>query len=290
MNDVLRRLGWLLGTLWYYVFPIRRRVVLANLTRVFAANESVHGAIALSFYRKFCTNILELLFVRSILKKTNAITTEGAHYLTAAQARGKGVIAVTAHLGNFDLLACSQATSGVPLAIISKRLHFKFMNEIWMRIRRRCGLTIFLSHSASISVVRWLKKGRVLGLVVDQRLSQTNGGIPVPFFGYSVWTSPAAANLARCSGAALIPVMIHRRRDGGHHVVFGKEILASNENGCLDNVCIMERIHQNLEDWICRFPDEWMWLHRRFKYAVRPTPPVSANRDANIVSLKKTIA
>ncbi len=274
-----RATGWLLGTLWYYIFRVRRTVVFDNLEKVFPGQCRTHRRVARAFYRNFCTNIVEFIGIHRSASIVRGVSVEGMEHFHRARAGGRGVIVVTAHLGNFDLLACNRAMEGTPLGVVSKTLHRESVNDFWMTRRKQLGVRVFEERTHPIEVVRWLRAGKVLGLVVDQRLSPTRGGIPVPFFGYQVWTSPAAARLAMVSGAALLPVMIHRHPCGYHRVVIEPELVwnardahvgqqvseyRKNEADMLD---LMTRISRIVERWIRMYPDEWMWIHRRFKNA-----------------------
>ena len=105
----------------------------------------------------------------------------------AARSRGRGVIVVTAHFGNFDLLACSQAARGERLAIVSRELRAGGVSQFWMDARRATGLEIFSDQGDGKKIIRWLRQGGVLGLTVDQRTREPKGGIRCDFMGRSVW-------------------------------------------------------------------------------------------------------
>ena len=121
---------------------------------------------------------------------------EGIEHFESACARGRGVIVITAHYGNFDLLACSQAARGVPLAIVSRHLHAGGVNRFWMQTRQSRGLTIFPDKGAAKQLLKWLRDGKVLGLTVDQRTTAAKGGVLAEFMGWKVWTTTAPAAIA----------------------------------------------------------------------------------------------
>lgn len=297
-----RATGWLLGMIWYYVFRVRRTVVFDNLEKVFPGQWRTHPRIARAFYRNFCTNIVEFIGTHPNASIVRDVSVEGMEHFHRAESRGRGVIVVTAHLGNFDLLACNRAMDGIPLGLVSKTFRQGAVNDFWMTRRKQLGVRVFEEGAPPIEVVRWLRAGKVLGLVVDQRLSPTRGGIPVPFFGYKVWTSPAAARLAMVSGAALLPVMIHRHSGGHHRVVIEPEIIWNARDGHVghhvsedrkneaDIHDLMTRISRIVERWIRMYPDEWMWIHRRFKNAKKIRPAFGSTDAPAEVFLKKTIA
>ena len=273
----LVRAGAWLGVLWYYVLRIRKSVVMANISRVFPERPTFQQRrIARRFYESFSTSILEFLAIHSRDQGIAQPSVRGIEHYLDAMEKGRGIVAVTAHMGNFDLLACSQALIKVPLGIVSKRLTNRAVNDFWMNTRANCGVRIFEEGSPAAAVFRWLTHGKVLGVVVDQRLSQAKGGVLVPFLGYRVWTSVAAADLALRTGATLLPVMIHRNADGCHEIVFEREIsLVDVQGRKRGRIELMTQIHSVLEQWIVAFPEEWMWIHRRFKDAVK----IASNSD-----------
>ena len=174
------------------------------------------------------------------------------------------MIVVTAHFGNFDLLACSQAQRGYPLAIVSRELHGGGSNRYWMESRQTSGLSIFRERGGVRDVLRWLRKGNVLGLVVDQRTPPARGGVRAPFMGQEVWTSTAAAKLALRTGAALLPVRIERREDGDHDLFVEAEIEHDSEPGVEAEHRLTARINEIVAGWVRARPEHWLWLHRRF--------------------------
>jgi KDO2-lipid IV(A) lauroyltransferase len=261
------KLGAFLGLVWFYFIRIRRRTVFFNLKLALPQKADEHKKIAKCTYASTGMNFTELLHIYS--KPVSCINgymeIKGWENYKDAKALNKGVIVVTGHFGNFDLLACSQGANGVPLAILSKNLSNDSLNRYWMNLRERYGVKIFKSED-SRSVLKWLKAGNVLGLVTDQRISLKNGGVLVPFFTKKVWTSPAAAKLAFHTGAVLLPVVSKRVGPGQHVMTIGKPIIPAVDNlGNFEIIETMTLINKQIEEWILADPCSWMWLHKRFK-------------------------
>ncbi|MBN2804527.1 MAG: hypothetical protein JXR91_15640 [Deltaproteobacteria bacterium] len=261
------KLGAFLGLIWFYVLRIRRRTVFFNLKAALPQKSGEHKEIARCCYASTGMNFTELLHIYS--KPVSYINEHmqiiGWENYIAAKALNKGVIVVTGHFGNFDLLACSQGANGVPLAILSKNLSNTSLNRYWMNLRQRYGVRIFKDKEPR-SVLKWLKSGNVLGLVTDQRISSKNGGVLVPFFSKKVWTSPAAAKLAFHTGAVLLPVVSRRVEAGKHVMTIGEAINPVVDNfGNIEIIGTMTLINKQIEKWILADPCGWMWLHKRFK-------------------------
>jgi KDO2-lipid IV(A) lauroyltransferase len=134
-----------------------------------------------------------------------------------------------------------------------------------METRKSSGLEIFPDKGAAKKILKWLRQGKVVGLTVDQRTSPAQGGIRVDFLRQPVWTTTAPAKLALASGAALLPVRLERRPDGDHDLIIEREIpLIGKEDG-ESNRRLAEKYNEILGVWVTHRPEQWMWLHRRFR-------------------------
>ena len=261
-----QRLGAALGLIWFHLVRVRRKVVFSNLSMALPKIEAEHETIALKAYRHFGISALELLRLKGM--KSNKIKQlvypMGMEHYDALRADGKGIVVVTAHFGNFDLLACSQAALGIPLAIVSRELHQNGISRFWMETRTASGLKIFPDRGGAKKVLKWLRAGNVLGLTVDQRTSQEKGGIKCSFLGREAWTTTAPAELALRTGAAILPVRIERRPDGEHNVIVEPRINADGKPDAENIRAVTQRINEVIGNWVQGRPEHWMWLHRRF--------------------------
>jgi KDO2-lipid IV(A) lauroyltransferase len=269
-----QRLGGVLGLLWFHAVRIRRQVVMGNLAMALPERKNEWYPLARAAYRHFGVSFLEFLKMGSLAPAQLAelVRPRGMKHFERAAAKGRGVIVVTAHFGNFDLLASAEAARGIPLAIVSRDLHGGSANRFWMETRKRSGLTIFPEQGAARLILEWLRKGNVVGLTVDQRTPEKKGGILSEFMGWQVWTTTAPAALALASGAPILPVRVERGSDGAHDIIVEPEIACSD----LDKKGVTWRINQVIGQWIHHRPDHWMWLHRRFVGA-RPKPELESS-------------
>jgi Kdo2-lipid IVA lauroyltransferase/acyltransferase len=266
-----QRLGGALGLLWFHAVRIRRRVVMGNLEMALSKTGKEARLIAREAYRHFGTSFFELLKIATMSpgEMASKVRARGMEHYERARARGRGVIVVTAHFGNFDLLAFAEAALGIPLAIVSRDLHEEGANRFWMATRRKSGLEIFPERGAARRILEWLRLGYVIGLTVDQRLSEEKGGILSEFMGWRVWTTTAPASLALASGAALLPVRVERCPDGGHTILVEPEIVIDRARDADARQQVTDRINKIVETWVRERPDHWLWLHRRFVGARR---------------------
>ena len=258
--------GGFLGLIWYYGLPIRRKTVRSNLALALPERRD-HRAIARACYRHLGISFYELLKASRLSNPELAkkIHPHGMSRYHRAIAKGRGVIVVTAHFGNFDLLAVSQAALGIPLAIVSRSLRQPGVNRLWMSTRKRSGVKIFPESGAARSILKWLQKGKVIGLTADQRTKPSKGGIQVDFLGHPAWTTTAPAALAMATGAPLLPVRLERRSDGDHDLFIEEEIPLTRPKNSQSVFSLVEKYNEVIGKWVATCPEQWMWLHKRFK-------------------------
>ncbi len=261
-----QRLGAFLGAVWFYLVPVRRRTVMKNLETVFGPRPKQNKEVALSAYKHFGVSAMEFLKMRRMTddELASKVRVHGLENYEAANAAATGVVVVTAHVGNFDLLACSQSAIGIPLAIVSRDLHRGGVSRFWMETRGGKKLKIFPDEGAAKPILKWLKKGGALGLTVDQRTPERRGGIRIPFMGTDAWTTTAPGKLAAATGSPLLPVHSIRAADGNHDIYIEPAISASNMEKEEQVRMWTLQINTIVGTWVEEAPGQWLWLHRRF--------------------------
>lgn len=258
-------LGWLVWAL-----RIRRRVVLDNLRLAFPERtEEERREIARRTYRNLGRMIPDFLRVPSLPREEleRMFEYEGWERFEAARAAGKGVIACTAHFGNFDLLAAAHALRGIPVTMISRQMGKSGANDLWRKARLRAGVEDLVVRRGETlkAATRSLKAGRALGYVIDQNQQRQHAIFPT-FFGVPAATAATPAILARRTGAAVVFVLSLPLGDGRHRVVFeGPLAIPDTGDRQADVLAFMQDLNDRLERWVRVHPDRWYWLHRRWK-------------------------
>ena len=263
-------LGWLIWAL-----RIRRRVVLDNLRLAFPEkSEAERRDIARRTYLTLGRMIPDFARVpflpREELEKI--FVYEGWENYERARDRGAGVIACTAHFGNFEVLAAAHTLRGVPITMISRRMAKSRANDAWRSLRHRSGVEeILVTKGATLSAaMRSVKAGRVLGYVIDQ--NQTDHAVFPTFFGVPAATAPMPAVVSLRSGAAVVFVLSYPLGDGRHRVVLeGPLDVPDTGDRDRDVLAFMQDLNDRLEHWVRAHPEQWYWLHRRWK----TRPPVA---------------
>jgi len=264
-RGLLRILARAISALWFYVIPVRRAWAEAHLAAAFTdmVPAERRRIVRLVFLHQ-AQNTLEMLAWRHLwrAKSPKWVRVEGREHLEAARAAGPVVI-LTAHCGNFDLLACHEARV-FPLSVVSKTLSWKALNKAWMDIRTHLGLDI-LPATGTLQAARIaLTQGRVVALVLDQHSAERRA-VEHEFLGIRARTSAALATLAVRNGATIVPAFGAREK-GVHVLRYQPALQAETDGDARTQVAATTlRCLEIVEAEVRARPEQWLWLHRRWK-------------------------
>ncbi len=280
------RLGGAGGALAYHLFGKTRRLALTHLRLAFPEKgEAELRAIARQMFVNLGRTAMEVTSIRSFdARLAEYIVMPEAALFHAAKARGKGVVFVTGHIGNWELAARLVARIGGPVAAIAKRSGDPRLNGVIERFRTEAGITTLWREDPSTAraLLRTFRQGHVLGILVDQDTSVQ--GVWVPFFGRLAYTPRAPADLALRTGAAILVGASCRKGDRpGDGFLF--EITevpydpapADREAEVLRITAACQAI---MEDVIRRHPADWVWMHERWK--TQPEAPATRPSSGTI--------
>ena len=198
----------------------------------------------------------------ALLKK---VTFRNDAVLADALEQGRKVILITAHYGNWELVALSIAAKYGEMTIIGRELDSPGMNAVLKQNREQFDIELIDKKGAMKSMIAALKQGRMLGLLVDQNTSE-NEGLLIDFFGKPARHTPSAAILSRRFDALIIPVFITTEDHLHYELTFYDPIETEKtddkERDILDSV---QKQADITEEVIRKRPEEWFWLHQRWK-------------------------
>lgn len=265
-----RRLARALARAAGLLLPWERRQATRHLVRAFPNRSPSHiRRIRGRMWAHFGESAIEMLFPEQVLTRPNGIVIEGLEVLEAARAAGRGVIVVTGHLGNWELMAAAVARQGLPCTVIARRI-FDPRFDGWMRRwRERHGIETLVRDApdATKRMLRAFRDNRLVGILIDQDTDVAS--VWVPFFGHPAKTPDAPARLARRG----IPIVVGGvRRTGAFRHVVRFEPFAPRP----DIEATMARLNAALEVRIRDAPEQWVWIHRRW----RTPPPVAGSGGA----------
>jgi len=256
---------WPLSFILAWGYAQALRLAAPKLSRVARRNLEMAGlpdGIASGVWRSIALHLV--VFARmGRIDATNVhewIRYEGFEHFTKAKAAGKGVLFATLHLGAWELSAFSHALMAEPMHVVVRPLDNPLLNAFVEARRAASGNVIVGKKEAARSVFQALKDNRAVGILVDQNVGMDEG-IFVNFFGRKACVSPTFAKLAARTGAAVIPGYAIWSPDERKFVLRFDEPVGITGNTFIDT----QRIQNALERAIRAYPDQWLWIHRRWK-------------------------
>ena len=270
-----------IGTLQWAMDRRHRLVACDNLRQAYGEAMSPQDVrrLARRAMQHFARVTIETLaFDRYLAGEIDArVRVEGLEHGLAALSKGRGAIGFTGHIGHWELLAVMFGRLGVPVASIARPLDNPYLERRLARLRALSGNTIIDKHSAFRPALTHLRRGGGLGFLIDQRPKE--GGIPVPFFGRPAYTTEGLALLALTSKAPVVPCFVVAEPNDAWRMVLEPEVpVATTGNREADIYRLTADCTAILERWIRRYPDQWLWTHRRWAL---PTGGVKASRPAD---------
>lgn len=228
-------------------------------------------------FSNFGQGMVEMIYFNEHLDMVDKhVIFEGKENIEAALAKGKGVMAVTAHFGNFPLLMMNMARLGYKCNVLMRNTRDPKIDEFLLQKRNEAGLkTIFAlpRKKAVMDTLRALRNNEIVFILMDQNFG-SSGGVFVDFFGQKAATAPGPIVLAQRAGAAIVPIFIRRREDDVNVVVVEPEMELEKRDDYDEMVIAnVAKITKIIEGYIRRYPHEWGWMHRRWK----TTPPENMN-------------
>jgi KDO2-lipid IV(A) lauroyltransferase len=263
--------GGALGRSWARLGLVRTEDALVNLRIAFPEwSEARRREIMERSFANLGRGVAELAFLERLTPENvgDIVSVEGMEHFHAARAAapGVGVIALTAHFGNFELLAVAMALRGFPITIVYRERgpDIEATLRSWRELH---GTTTIPRGSAARGVLRALRERRVVAMTLDQDTPRREG-VFVPFFSRLACTRDAPARIAMRTGAPVLPVFVFRRGESHRHHMrclpaLTLEPAGSDAEGAVrENVRRMTRV---IEDAIREAPDQWAWTHRRWR-------------------------
>jgi KDO2-lipid IV(A) lauroyltransferase len=265
-------LGRRLGDLAWAVLARRRGVALDNLRRAFRAERDdaeLHHIARRSFQHLGMSLVEVCVFMfRPSDVLLRRVEIDGLEHLKEAAVQGRGVLLLTAHLGNWELLAAAHPLAGLPLSVVLRPLEQPQLDRVVERVRRRTGAELIRKRRALRDVLDALRRGRMVGVLLDQNATRAEG-IFAPFFGTPASTSRSLAVIALRTEAPVVPIFI-RRLERGRHLIEVRPVLPPTER---DVVAFTASFNEAIEAAIRRAPEQWFWMHKRWK--TRPRPEIA---------------
>ena len=265
------------------------RIAVDNLLQAFPGmTQREAEALATRVYEHFGRATVEVALGDRLLKPStfsDHIVVRNEHYLLDVLAAGKGAIVVSAHLGPWEMFGMLARHLGIPLTSVYRPVKNPYIDRFLRRYRAEHGQTFIPKYGAALALLRLLRRGGYIALLTDQHAKDE--GLWLPFFGRPASTTAAPAYLAFKTGAPILTGYARRLPGLYRFEIFCDEPMFVRPTGDrqadIRNATI--EVNRRLESYVRQFPDQWLWMHRRWR-----TPPaeVLEKGKADVGSLGST--
>jgi Kdo2-lipid IVA lauroyltransferase/acyltransferase len=263
-------LGDFFGWTWFVLIRFRRHVVIENMTEAFQGSLSSAQIknLALRNFQHYCRTCLEILqsigWTKEDFKKRVAY--HGLEHAERFYNKGEGGYFLTSHLGNWELMVGSGAAHGIPVDIVVKRAGEPKWQSIIEWYRDRLGAGILWESGTAKDILRSIARGRFLGFIFDQFMGPPIG-LPVKFFGRLAGTTVSLALLTEKRNPPVLPAYCYRDENGRLHTVIEPPLeypkfSDDKEERLFEKTQFFNDV---IERQVRRHPEQWLWLHRRWK-------------------------
>ena len=211
---------------------------------------------------------------------------EGLENFLEAERRGKGVLVLTGHLGAWELSSFVHSLLGHPMGMVIRRLDNPLVDSLVNRIRCQHGNRVLHKDDFARGLLTAMNRGETVGILMDTNMTPPQG-VFVPFFGVQACTASGLARVARKTGAAVVPGFLLWSSEENRYVLhFGKElqlqVTGDAEADALANTALFASV---TESYIRRYPDQWLWLHRRWKTRPAGEPPLYGSLTSPVAAV-----
>jgi Kdo2-lipid IVA lauroyltransferase/acyltransferase len=263
------KIGEYLGLAVYYIYKKRKLIAFDNILKSFPnMTHTGQKKLCRESFRHFGMSVMEFIQLKKFDDKfiKDYISIEGEEYIKEAFAQGKGIIGICPHLGNWEFVAAYIALRGNPLSVIMKRQSNSYINSLIEKLRLSFNMELIYKSKAAFPVIRALKKNRIVAFVADQDAGKN--GLFVEFLGRQASTAQGPARFALSYNS---PAMIFtgiRQKKGKLKIIISpilKFDYHSNKMSAIYNNT--ELWTKAIEGYIKKYPEQYFWVHRRWKTA-----------------------
>lgn len=279
MNDLKRKINelpvTLLGRLVHQFLPYKRQVIMANIDRVYGdqLDSCQKKRLAVSYYSHLLKSFKEAIQLRFMTEETlrKQVEVRGHEKMLEVVAQKKGVLVVTGHFGNWEVAPLGGVLNFKEFQgqfhFIRRTLSIKFIERSLFKQYYQVGLNVIPKKNSLDKVCAALEKNHAVIFVLDQHASLNNrDGIAVEFFGTKAGTYRSLATLSRYTGVPVIPAAGYRLPNGKHVLEFYDPIPWKDYDSVQESLYHNTLAYnQALERIILAHPEQWNWMHKRWK-------------------------
>jgi len=252
-----------LGRAAHALLGTPRRLALAHVRM--ALPDADAAAVVRGTFLHAGQAYVELACWPKLKARTDYVHVEGEEHMAAGLAGGRGLVAITGHVGNWELLAATMSARGWPVTVVARKVNDARFDALIRRFRGDRGMEILdRDDPRFLAQVRdALARNRIVAILMDQ--DSRGGGVFVPFFGRLAHTPPGPAIIALRTKAPVIAIFIRRRPEGGHVISMAPISVEAGGSAAGKVEALTARFTAAIEAAIRRSPSEWVWWHERWR-------------------------
>ncbi len=261
-------LGRGLGRLWGDLDRRHVQVALDNLRHAFPDWDHARRLrTARGVYAHFGQILFDILWLseRPNGAVLSVVDVKGREHVEQAASAGSGLVLVTGHLGNWEAHGVAHGLLFGPLGVVARPLDNPRLDDQLCAFRRRSGNPVIYKKRALVQVLRILRAGGGVAILIDQNV-QEGDGIFVDFFGRPAATTTVAAALAVKTGCALVPVRVWLGPDRRYRATYEPPVKWTPSGDRQHDIAhLTQALTSRIETWVREAPEQWLWIHRRWK-------------------------
>ncbi|MDI6744825.1 MAG: lysophospholipid acyltransferase family protein [Thermodesulfovibrionales bacterium] len=263
------KFGEFLGILLFYLWRSRRNIAIENLRKSISSHaisvSETPEKIIRDNFRNLGRSFVEIvkIYYGAGRKIIESVEIEGAENVYKAKSEGRGILFITAHCGNWELMVAASAKL-LPSSGIARKIKNPYINKFIERVRQRYGTRVIYKKGALKAVMKVLKNNESVGILMDQAVLSDEGYV-IDFLERGAWTTKMPALIARKTGATVLPAFIHRTQKGHKLKIYPAVELSDagdKETAVIEDT---KKFSGFIEEYIKEHPSEWLWMHRRWK-------------------------
>ena len=265
--SVVLFVGTLLGRAFYAFDGPHRRLAVGNLVASFPfRSTSECRSIARGMFSHFGRLLMVILKFSTMSRERMLahVEFEGEERVAAAHHHGKGVLLFTGHFGFWEINALVHALVMQPMAVLARPLDNPLLHELLESVRRSTGNSVIYRRGALRRVLRALAENQAVAILIDQHI-QTSDAVYVDFFDRPAATTSALAAIALRTGAPVLPVFALPMPRGRFRMVYEHPVDPPRSDGPDAIREFTQRCTDVLEMYVRRYPELWLWMHRRWR-------------------------
>ncbi len=262
---LMQHLGWL----GFYLVKSERIKTISNLTKIYGTTKNEQEIFQMG--RQIFSNLGKYMADAFMMSRFSAknidnyVTAQGIENLNQALKLGQGVIALTGHIGNWEMMGAYLALKGYPVNVVGAPIYDPRLDELVVKNREQSGMKYIARGDATRQIIRVLRQNEIIGILIDQDTKKVDG-VFVDFLGYPAYTPVGPVILAMKTKAAIVPMAVNLKKNGKHLITIKKPlVLKFTKDIANDRIYNTQLCNDALSDFIKQQPTQWVWMHERWK-------------------------